>query len=100
MAEDLSRRLELGRRLLGARLREVRNQLGRPLADAAASAGISKSYLSAIEHGRRLPSLEVLDGLAGALNVTVTQILAGLYPWDAAKPPRTVASVRDERRGS
>ena len=81
-------------------MREVRNQLCLPLADTAARAGISKSYLSDIEHGRRLPSLEVLDGLARTLDVTVTQILAGLYPWDAAKPPGTVALVRDERRGS
>ena len=71
---------------MGVRIREVREAKGVTLADGATCAGISYSYLSDVERGRRLPSLEVLDAIAGALGVTVVVLLKGLYPWDAEGP--------------
>lgn len=98
MADDAVRRLALGRALLGQRLREARSRLGLQLRDVATGAGISKSYLSDIERGRRLPNLDVLDALACTLGTTVTQLLTDLYPWDSTVEPEEVDVLRDGRR--
>ena len=45
---------------LGQRIRTQREQLGLSIKDAADRAGISGTYLSAIEKGQRIPKLEVL----------------------------------------
>ncbi len=61
--------------LLGPRLRERRTDLGKTLATVADAAGLSKSYLSAIEKGASIPSLPVLARLAHALEVPLAEIL-------------------------
>ena len=48
-------------------LREERRTTGRTLADVAGQAGVSTQYLSEIERGRKEPSSEVLQAVAGAL---------------------------------
>jgi len=60
----------------GARLSQER------LADAA---GLSANYVSLIEKGRRLPSLEVLSRLAHALGVPVTAFFDGEVPTGAVE---------------
>jgi transcriptional regulator with XRE-family HTH domain len=60
---------------LGARLRERRLALGQTLAQVAAEAGISVSYLSAVEKGTNMPSLPVLGGLVHALRLTLHELL-------------------------
>ena len=47
-----------GRLFLGSRIRALREEAHVALADASASAGISYSYLSDVERGRRLPTLQ------------------------------------------
>jgi transcriptional regulator with XRE-family HTH domain len=91
-------RIDAGRVALGVRIRELREAGGISLADGAARAGISYSYLSDVERGRRLPTLEVLDCLAGALGVTVTTLLKGLYPWDSMQAGARPEPPRDARR--
>ncbi len=61
--------------LLGPRLRERRNELGRTLADLAGEAGLSAGYLSAIETGTSVPSLPVLVRIARALEVSLAEVL-------------------------
>lgn len=90
--------IDAGRVALGVRIREVRETNGITLADGAARAGISYSYLSDVERGRRLPTLEVLDAIAGALGVTVVTLLKGLYPWDTGDPGAIPAPPPDGRR--
>ena len=90
-------RARLGRLALGARIRSVRTNAGIAAADAAAEAGISYSYLSDVERGRRAPTLEVLDSLAQALGVTVVKLLTGLYPWDDSRVPNKLESPPDGR---
>lgn len=98
MPLDADERVALGRILLGSRLREVREAARLGLSDASSGAGISYSYLSDVERGRRLPTLEVLDSLASTLGTSVSRLLSGLYPWDLASPPPDVSPPPDARR--
>lgn len=52
--------------------REYRGMTQQELADAA---GISKSYLSQIESGKRTGTAEVLAAIAGALDLTLDDIV-------------------------
>lgn len=61
--------------LLGPRLRERRNELGKTLATLAGEAGLSTGYLSSIETGASIPSLPVLARIAHALEVSLAEIL-------------------------
>ena len=61
--------------LLGPRLRERRNELGKTLAALAREADLSTGYLSSIETGASIPSLPVLARIARALEVTLAEIL-------------------------
>jgi transcriptional regulator with XRE-family HTH domain len=69
-SDDLARRL-------GARVRARRLALGRTLADVATEAGVSVSYLSAIELGTNVPSLPILARLVHALRLTLHELLKG-----------------------
>ncbi|MBB6100086.1 transcriptional regulator with XRE-family HTH domain [Deinobacterium chartae] len=60
---------------LHERLRELRVERQLRLKDVAANAGISVPYLSDLERGRTNPSLETLQTLAGAYNITVHDLL-------------------------
>jgi transcriptional regulator with XRE-family HTH domain len=83
---------------LGLALRQRRTAQGLTLKDVAEAAGVSWSYLSDLERGTKLPSLETLLDLASALDVLVTDLLHGLYPFGSRRPPRTVAPPPDGRR--
>lgn len=61
---------------IGERLRALRKERGMTLAVLAQQAGISTSYLSAVEKGANLPSLQVLAGLTDALGVSIPSVLA------------------------
>jgi transcriptional regulator with XRE-family HTH domain len=61
--------------LLGPRLRERRNELGKTLAALAREADLSTGYLSSIETGASVPSLPVLARIARALEVPLAEIL-------------------------
>ena len=71
---------------LGARIRARRQALGLTLAVVAPRAGVSVSYLSDVERGRRLPSLDALDRIARALSCVATDLLEGLYPYGLDVP--------------
>ena len=60
---------------LHERLRELRSERGLRLKDVAQTAGISVPYLSDLERGRTNPSLETLQTLAGAYDITVHDLL-------------------------
>ena len=66
--------LELGT-VLGTRLKERRQELGKRLAEVAAAADVSSGYLSAIENGTSVPSLPVLARLAHALELSLAEML-------------------------
>lgn len=60
---------------LHERLRELRQERGLRLKDVSEQAGISIPYLSDLERGRTNPSLETLQTLAAAHNVSVHDLL-------------------------
>ena len=66
----------------GERVRALRTARAVAQADLAASVGVSKSYLSHIEAGRRPVSTDLLTRLADALAVDVAQLETGT-PADA-----------------
>ena len=67
----------LWREVLGSRLRTLRADRDETLAQTAERAGISPQYLSEIERGRKEASSEMIAALAGALGVTVADLMAG-----------------------
>jgi transcriptional regulator with XRE-family HTH domain len=92
-------RLEIGKSLLGHRLRDARLESRLSLREASESAGLTPSYLSDIERGRTLPSLPVLVSLADLYRTLVTDLLDGLYPFGATRRPRrAITPPPDARR--
>lgn len=67
----------LWREVLGSRLRALRTERDETLAQTAERAGISPQYLSEVERGRKEPSSEMIAALAGALDSTVADLMAG-----------------------
>jgi len=61
--------------LLGRRLRLERRSHQLSLDGLAARSGVSRSMLSAIERGTKVPTVLVLDRVAGALGVSVSRLL-------------------------
>ena len=66
----------LWREVLGSRLRALRTDRDETLAQTAERAGISPQYLSEVERGRKEPSSEMIAALAGALDITVADLMA------------------------
>jgi len=60
----------------GAVIRQMREELGLDRKELAEAAGISYSYLSAIESGQKLPSATVQTSLAASLGVPASDLLA------------------------
>lgn len=86
-----SRKQELGRYL-----RTLRRQKDLTQEQVAERAGIHPTFVSRIEGGRAMPSLDVLARLAGALGVSAADVLrATLEP---GRPPMGAEDLRAEIR--
>jgi len=59
---------------VGARIRSRRKECGLTLKMLSVKCGISVSFLSDIEHGRRNPSLDKLRAIAEGLDTTVSSL--------------------------
>ena len=64
------------RLILGLKVRSLRQARGRSLSDLAREAGVSVSYLSEIENGRKHPKPEVLIRLADELGVAYEELVS------------------------
>lgn len=91
-------RLTTGRLLLGASLRARRTEAGLQLAELAELAGLSQAYLSDIERGNKLPSLQTLDAIAVSLDTSAAELLHGIYPWGSTQRPAQPASAPPDGR--
>ncbi|MEV4538125.1 XRE family transcriptional regulator [Asanoa sp. NPDC049518] len=60
---------------LGRRLREVRRRRGLTLDALAASCAVSRSMLSQVERGSRVPTVLVLDRIATGLGTSIARLL-------------------------
>ncbi|WP_312794704.1 helix-turn-helix domain-containing protein [Tianweitania sp.] len=72
----------------GAKLRQLRQARGVEQKDMAAALGVSASYLSALEHGRRgKPTWAMIQKIIGYFNVI----------WDEAEDLQRLAEISDPR---
>ncbi|MBG6239463.1 transcriptional regulator with XRE-family HTH domain [Mycetocola sp. CAN_C7] len=76
---------------LGYRIRHFRTQSGLTLDDLGALSGLAGSQLSLIENGKREPKLSVLQSIAAALDVDLTDLLV-------SEPPNARAALEIELR--
>jgi DNA-binding XRE family transcriptional regulator len=80
----------LWREALGERLRAHRTGSGRTLAETAGRAGVSPQYLSEMERGRKEPSSEMIAAVAGALGLTLADLVGDVAQHLAAPRPTSV----------
>jgi transcriptional regulator with XRE-family HTH domain len=67
-------------RTLGVRVRELRRARGLSLDRVAASSGVSRSMISEIERGGRVPTVLVLDRVATSLGTSIARLVGGPSP--------------------
>lgn len=63
---------------LGMRVKYLRKKLRWSQEDLALNANINKNYICDLENGRRNPSLEILERLALAFNITLEELFKGV----------------------
>ncbi|PSM31209.1 helix-turn-helix transcriptional regulator [Haliangium sp. UPWRP_2] len=61
-------------RKFGLRVRQLRTQRGWTLETLAAKAGKHWTYLGGIERGRRNPTISVVEAIADALEVPISEL--------------------------
>lgn len=59
----------------GQKLRDERNKQGRTVQEVAENCGVSRSYLTLIENGRRLPGKKNIPLIASALKLKTIVVL-------------------------
>lgn len=64
----------LWRELVGRELHRERTRRGERLVDVAGRAGVSVQYLSEVERGLKDPSSEMLQAIAGALDLGTREL--------------------------
>jgi transcriptional regulator with XRE-family HTH domain len=60
--------------IIGARLRQLREQKGLTQADIEKRTGLMKCYISRVENGHKVPSIENLERFAQALDISLQQL--------------------------
>ncbi|MDD4796826.1 MAG: helix-turn-helix transcriptional regulator [Eubacteriales bacterium] len=73
MDKDILTNAQLGQHL--KKCRKQKNISGNSLAKKA---GLSQSTISAIEHGHKSPTIQTLDKLCGAMDLSLEDFFAGL----------------------
>ena len=64
------------RQLLGANIKLYRNACGLSQSKLAEKAGTATNYISAIEGGRRFPSVEILERIAFVLGIDTPELFS------------------------
>lgn len=65
-------------RQIGERVRDVRLEQGKSLADMEIASGVSKGHLSNIERGQVLVNIITLRNIAQGLGMQLAELLAGV----------------------
>ncbi len=63
---------------LGMRIRYLRKQRKMSIEDLALLSNINRNYLSDLERGKRNPTLKILNKIATALNITLSELFKGI----------------------
>jgi transcriptional regulator with XRE-family HTH domain len=83
---------EQAARRFGQNLLAARRRAGRSQEELAALCGLHRTSIGLVEQGRRLPRVDTLMKLAGALEVEVTVLLRGIE-WLPPPPSAPVGFV-------
>ena len=84
---------------IGARIKSLRVRRGFSQEELADRADISRVYVSCIERGERIPSLESLINIANALSVSADSLLAdNIYVAQETFPVDSVADCSFEEQ--
>lgn len=83
------------RKQVGLNIRRIRVEKGIPQETLAADAEVDRAYMSGLERGVRNPTVALLQRIANALQVTVSELTAASLDKGAA-----VAPLRGGRRPS
>lgn len=86
----------LWREALGRRLHQLRRDRDERLVDTASRAGIWVQYLSQIECGVEGPSSEMVAAIAGALDITVVDLVSGVAEEMRTPDPAAVTPIRPQ----
>lgn len=65
--------------VLGKRIEYLRKSKGWSQLELALESEVNKNYLCDLEKGRRNPSLEILERIADALNVSLEELFKGVH---------------------
>jgi len=71
-------------RVVGRRLREARHRQSMTLEDVAASAGVTRSFVSAVERGETSPSIGSLYRLCEALGIAMSSLFEDIGGGDTS----------------
>lgn len=63
---------------LGMRIRYLRNQKKWSQEDLALECNINKNYLSDLERGARNPTIKILEKIAIAFSISLSELLKGI----------------------
>jgi transcriptional regulator with XRE-family HTH domain len=81
--------------LIGLRIRALREQAGLSQGDIEKRSGIVRAYLSRVEHGRTVPSVNTLERLARAMEVPLYRLFKdGEKPTVAVRWPVKLKAVQ------
>jgi transcriptional regulator with XRE-family HTH domain len=81
-----------GRALVARNLRRIRVEQGISQEKLAADAAVDRSYLGGLERQEQNPTVDLLDRIAEALSVSITELF--VTPAPGEKPPRPLKSGR------
>ena len=96
LADQQSRPIQ---QILAANLRRLRIARHLSLSELARAMGISKATLSGVENGRSNPTIDTLAGLAGALRVSIGELLEEL-PVAQVRVVRAAGAHTEQRGGA
>jgi len=71
---------------IGETIRTYRLQKGMSQGDIEKRTGLLRCYLSRVENGHTIPSLDTLSKIAGAMELPLGQFLPTIFPTAAPKP--------------
>jgi transcriptional regulator with XRE-family HTH domain len=85
--------------LIGERLRQLREQKNLSQGDVEKSSGLLRCYISRVEHGHTVPSLETLERFAAALDVPLYRLFytgEDTPPTPSLTPRKTLEELADD----
>lgn len=80
--------------ILGKQIRRLREEKGLSQADVERATGLLSSYISRVEQGHTVPSLEALERFAKALDIPLYQLF-----YEGEEPPPKIKPVRQTKNG-